>query len=200
MSSRIVGPIFEFAMRLTPGMFAAIGDISRGRIWAIVLGILLAVVAIALLVASWTKWGQTKSLTKCIALAFLAHVWLLMYAYGTRIATPGFGGGNQGGIRSDNGAITMTLIEALPAIETPSTSEPETMSEQESTEEPPTKELEIAPWEAPLNRNQPDQEERSVTTATETPKTPEFPVLEVRPTTVNHSAVSDTPEPELPPI
>ncbi len=200
MPSRIVGPIFEFAMRLTPGMFAAIGDISRGRIWAIVLGILLAVVAIALLVASWTKWGQTKSLTKCIALAFLAHVWLLMYAYGTRIATPGFGGGNQGGIRSDNGAITMTLIEALPAIETPSTSEHETTSEQESTEEPPTKELEIAPWEAPLNRNQPDQEERSVSTATETPKTPEFPILEVRPTLVNHSAVSDTPEPELPPI
>ena len=125
MSSRFVGSTSDIASRLTLGMFAAIGDLSSNRIWAIVLGVLLAAVAIALLVASWTKWGQTKSLTKCIALAFLAHVWLLMYAYGTRIVTPGFGGGNQGGIRNDNGAITMTLMEALPAIEAPSASPPE---------------------------------------------------------------------------
>ena len=200
MSSRFVGSTSDIASRLTLGMFAAIGDLSSNRIWAIVLGVLLAAVAIALLVASWTKWGQTKSLTKCIALAFLAHVWLLMYAYGTRIVTPGFGGGNQGGIRNDNGAITMTLMEALPAIEAPSASPPETGSEQESTDDPPTNEYQIAAWEAPLHRNQPDQEERSVSTATETPKTPEFPVPEVRSTPVIHLAASNTPEPDLPPM
>jgi len=200
MSSRFVGPSSDIASRLTLGMFAAIGDLSSSRIWAIVLGVLLAVVAIALLVASWTKWGQTKSLTKCIALAFLAHIWLLMYAYGTRIVTPGFGGGNQGGIRNDNGAITMTLMEALPAMEAPSTSHPEIGSEQGTTDDPAAKEYQIAPWEAPLNRNQPDQDERSVFKATETPATPEFPVPEVRSTPVIHLATGDTPEPDLPPM
>lgn len=200
MSSRFVGPSSDIASRLTLGMFAAIGDLSSSRIWAIVLGVLLAAVAIALLVASWTKWGQTKSLSKCIALAFLAHVWLLMYAYGTRIVTPGFGGGNQGGIRNDNGAITMTIMDALPSIEAPSASHPEIGSEQESTDDPPTKEYQIAAWEAPLNRNQLDQEDRSVSTATETPKTPEFPVPELRSTPVIHLASSNTPEPDLPPI
>lgn len=200
MSSRFVGSSSDIASRLTLGMFAAIGDLSSNRIWAIVLGALLAAVAIALLVASWTKWGQTKSLSKCIALAFLAHVWLLMYAYGTRIVTPGFGGGNQGGIRNDNGAITMTLMDALPAIEAPSASHPEIGSEQETTDDPATKEYQIAAWEAPLNRNQLDQEELSVSKATETPKTPEFPVLEVRSTPVSHLAESNTPEPDLPPM
>ena len=215
MSSRFVGSLSDIASRLTLGMFAAIGDLSSSRIWAIVLGVLLAAVAIALLVASWTKWGQTKSLSKCIALAFLAHVWLLMYAYGTRIVTPGFGGGNQGGIRNDNGAITMTLMEALPAIEAPSASHPEIGSEQEPTDDPPSKEYQIAAWEAPLNRNQLDQEDRSVSTATETPKTPEFPVPEfpvpefpvpefpvpeVKSMPVIHLAASNTHEPDLPPI
>ena len=97
-------------IELFPATFAAIGDVSRGRVWAIVLGTLLAVVAISLLVASWTKWGQTKSLTKCIAIAFLAHVWLLMYAYGTRIITPGFGGGTQGGVRTGELSMAMPLV------------------------------------------------------------------------------------------
>ncbi|MFY7873957.1 MAG: hypothetical protein ACOVQM_00835, partial [Pirellula sp.] len=91
---------------------AAIGDLSSGRVWAIVLGVLFAIVAITLLVASWTRWGQTKSLTKCIALAFLAHVWLLMYAYGTRIIVPGSGGGTGGGARSDNMSMTVNLLDS----------------------------------------------------------------------------------------
>jgi len=200
MSSRFVGPSSDIASRLMLGMFAAIGDLSSRRIWAIVLGVLLAAVAIALLVASWTKWGQTKSLTKCIALAFLAHIWLLMYAYGTRIVTPGFGGGNHGGIRNDNGAIMMTLMDALPAIEAPAASDPEIGSEQETTDGPATKEYQIAAWEAPLNRNELDQEERSVSKATETPKTPDFPIPEVRSTPAIHLAASNTPDPDLPPM
>ena len=125
---------------------AAIGDLGSGRIWAIVLGVMLAVVAVTLLIASWTKWGQTKSLTKCIALAFLAHIWLLMYAYGTRIVTPGFGGGSQGGMRTESVAFTAPmLMEEIPMPEDSSVKEDakENESEIESTPEP---------WEAPLQR------------------------------------------------
>lgn len=67
--------------------------VTPGRSWAIVLGVLAAVLTIALLIASRTKWGENKSLTTCVVLAVLAHVWLLMYAYGTRIMSPGIGPG-----------------------------------------------------------------------------------------------------------
>jgi hypothetical protein len=68
-----------------------------GRATAISLGIVAAIIAVVLFLAGRSKWGQNKPLTKCIALAVLAHVWLLMYAYGTRVKQPGFGtgGGNQ---------------------------------------------------------------------------------------------------------
>ncbi|MCY2999754.1 MAG: hypothetical protein NT168_16775, partial [Planctomycetota bacterium] len=51
-----------------------------------------------LLVLSWTRWGQSKLLTKCIAIAVLAHIWLLLYAYGTRIpyGSSADGTGSQG--------------------------------------------------------------------------------------------------------
>lgn len=72
-------------------LLAAIGNPVSNRAWAIFLGCFLAAVAIGLLILSWTRWGQSKLLTKCIAIAFLAHIWLLLYAYGTRIPY-----GNQG--------------------------------------------------------------------------------------------------------
>lgn len=76
---------------------AAIGNPVSNRAWAIFLGCFLAAVAIGLLVLSWTRWGQSKLLTKCIAIAFLAHIWLLLYAYGTRIpyGAQGSGTGNS---------------------------------------------------------------------------------------------------------
>jgi len=80
------------------GWIAAIGAPTASRAWAIVLGVVFAVIAISLLVASWTRWGQTKPLAKCVGIAVLAHIWLLMYAYGTRIVSPGFGPGSDGGI------------------------------------------------------------------------------------------------------
>jgi hypothetical protein len=42
--------------------------------------------------------GQSKLLTKCIAIAVLAHIWLLLYAYGTRIpyGSSADGTGSQG--------------------------------------------------------------------------------------------------------
>ena len=181
-------------IELFPATFAAIGDVSRGRVWAIVLGTLLAVVAISLLVASWTKWGQTKSLTKCIAIAFLAHVWLLMYAYGTRIITPGFGVGNQGGARTEDLSMAMPLV----MMEAPTESEgPNEVSEVNAEKNTESQNPTPAPWEAPLNRLVDSQLQTSVAAATDLPKMPEIP------NTVTQVASTPTPEsesPELPPL
>lgn len=152
-----------------PGL-AAIGDISGGRVWAIILGVLFAIVAITLLVASWTRWGQTKSLTKCIALAFLAHVWLLMYAYGTRIIVPGSGGGTGGGARSENMTMTMNLLDAASveqsllegskasAVESDLQKEQDSDAQPESTETTESNEAQSKPsrWEAPLAKSDVD--------------------------------------------
>jgi hypothetical protein len=134
-------------------LFAAIGDISGGRWWAIVLGVLFALVAITLLVASWTRWGQTKSLTKCIALAFLAHVWLLMYAYGTRIITPGAGGGHQGGPKTDHSMIVS--MQGMPSeAEDPASQQEESKDTNESSGEETAEGTTSKPWEKPLPMSQ----------------------------------------------
>ncbi len=67
-----------------------------GQVAAVSLGLSRpwTVIAVVLFIVSRSRWGQNKPLTMCIALAVLAHVWLLMYAYGTRVrqAGPGNGG------------------------------------------------------------------------------------------------------------
>jgi hypothetical protein len=134
-----------------PACIAAIGDLSGSRIWAIVLGTILAGVAITLVIAQWTKWGQTKSLTKCIALAFVAHVWLLMYAYGTRIMSPGAGGGAGGGM--NNGVVAMSTMHMTVTEQPPDdpshSTENETASDANQADTP---ELKASPWEMPLGR------------------------------------------------
>lgn len=62
--------------------------VTQARSLAVFFGIGFALLAVMLLVASRTRWGQAKPLTKCIALSVLAHVWLLMYALGTRAILP----------------------------------------------------------------------------------------------------------------
>ncbi len=114
-----------------------------GRATAISLGVVAAIIAVVLFLAGRTKWGQNKPLTKCIALAVLAHVWLLMYAYGTRVKQPGFGqGGGSPYVAQSIEFIDvpfesttvdeLTPPETLPAIEklaTPS----KTSAESDST-------------------------------------------------------------------
>ncbi len=77
----VISSIFDSAYR-------AWAYVTHGRTFAVILGIGFALLAITLLIASRTRWGQTKPLTKCVVLSILAHVWLLMYAYGTRIILP----------------------------------------------------------------------------------------------------------------
>jgi len=69
-------------------VYRAWAYVTHGRTFAVVLGIGFALLAITLLIASRTRWGQAKPLTKCVVLSILAHVWLLMYAYGTRVILP----------------------------------------------------------------------------------------------------------------
>ena len=145
------------------GSIALLG--SRG--WAIVLGALLAIVALALLVASWTRWGQQKPLTKCVALAFLAHVWLLMYAYGTRVSVPGTGGGVAGGAKTPS--FHVTIQSTSPELQDSQSSESETIADRESesgyaedempADEMPADEIlvEVKPWESPLPADEPTE-------------------------------------------
>ncbi|MBU6237167.1 MAG: hypothetical protein KGQ51_05005 [Planctomycetes bacterium] len=89
--------------QITTGWWiATIGAPPASRAWAIILGVVFAIIALSLLIASWTRWGQTKPLAKCVGIAVLAHIWLLMYAYGTRIVSPGFGPGSDGGVQQSS--------------------------------------------------------------------------------------------------
>ena len=187
--------------------FAAIGDLSSGRVWAIVLGVLFAIVAITLLVASWTRWGQTKSLTKCIALAFLAHIWLLMYAYGTRIIVPGSGGGTAGGMRSENMTMTMSLLDATETQQSSQEDANDPITEADSQEvQESSKQLDSiessephpkpSPWEAPISKS--DSKQNGL----ESVPTPVAPIIAAQ-TAVQNSAFAsnlpNVPELDLPP-
>ncbi len=88
---------------ITEILYRAWAYVTHGRTFAAVLGIGFALFAITLLIASRTRWGQTKPLTKCVMLSILAHVWLLMYACGTRMVLP------QGDPRGAQTAMAISL-------------------------------------------------------------------------------------------
>ncbi len=104
--------------------------VTSGRTLSMILGIAFAVLAISLFAASRTKWGQSKPLTKCIALSVLAHVWLLMYAYGTRIVLP------QGNPRGSNSG-TIVALHQEPVDESVSMQEPDPTEKDPSESELP---------------------------------------------------------------
>jgi Squalene-hopene cyclase C-terminal domain len=62
--------------------------LTTGKVMAICGGVSFALLAIFLLIASRTRWGHSKPLTKCVVLSILAHIWLLMYAMGSRTILP----------------------------------------------------------------------------------------------------------------
>ncbi|MCY2975388.1 MAG: hypothetical protein NTW52_12060 [Planctomycetota bacterium] len=97
---------------------------STGRVLAVSLGIVCAIIAIGLWGVSRSRWGQNKPLTNCIVLAVLSHIWLLMYAYGTRVVTHGVPGGN-----GSNAAFSTDSIEWLDVPTEPFDSMPEVPSD-----------------------------------------------------------------------
>lgn len=62
---------------------------NADRTWALLLAGAAAFTAVALIALSRTKWGRAKPLVKCVVFSVVAHVWLLMYAYGTKLSGPG---------------------------------------------------------------------------------------------------------------
>lgn len=93
-------------------LYRAWAYVTHGRTLAIVLGVGFALLAITLLIASRTRWGQAKPLTKCVVLSIMAHVWLLMYAYGTRVILP------QGDPRGREHAMSISMdSSSLDALE-----------------------------------------------------------------------------------
>jgi hypothetical protein len=141
------------------GWIATIGDPVASRAWAIVLGIVFAIIAISLLVASWTRWGQTKPLAKCVGIAVLAHIWLLMYAYGTRIVSPGVGPGSDGGIHQSTDPPATFAWEGLNPDAIPSVSASDDPLPSSTDTDPAPRErstLSAQPWEiaSPSNKSE----------------------------------------------
>jgi hypothetical protein len=96
---------------------------------------------------------KPNHLRSVFALAFLAHVWLLMYAYGTRMITPGTGGGYQGGQKTDHTLIVSMQSMAMEPTDTTSRLE-EPEAKIDSTDNPESESLTSKPWEKPLPLSQ----------------------------------------------
>ncbi len=118
---------------------ATIGAPPASRAWAIILGVVFAIIALSLLIASWTRWGQTKPLAKCVGIAVLAHIWLLMYAYGTRIVSPGFGPGSDGGVQQSSDPPATFAWEGMATSPAATTSSADAISADESSTPSPNK-------------------------------------------------------------
>jgi hypothetical protein len=140
----------HFLVNFESSYFVFATSLLGSRGWAIVLGGLLALVAVALLIASWTKWGQQKPLSKCVAIAFLAHIWLLMYAYGTRVNMPGTGGGSLGGQKTLSMHVTIQSPTTEMQDSPSSQSEPDAETVAEESPETTQEGDSVKPWESPI--------------------------------------------------
>ncbi len=117
---------------------------TTDRILAFVLAGLLILLSIGLLLAAWTRWGQSKPLTKCIVLSILAHLWLLMYAYSFRVDRPGYGPGQQANLGMEAQWVDETSLPyetPLVADSADSTPLDQTEFQQEAQPEPPSNEM-----------------------------------------------------------
>ena len=60
---------------------------NLSRSWSLVIWGGLLVLTISLLVLTRTRWGQSKPISKCIAISIFAHLVILVYAYCTHLWT-----------------------------------------------------------------------------------------------------------------
>jgi len=107
---------------------AARGDLFSARNLGIALWGGLAILTLALLIVSRTRWGQVKPLSKCVVLSIFAHILLFGYAYGTRLIF-------DYPIRVEAPSIQLAIIETDPYAPT----------EEQREVEQPWDELAFAP-------------------------------------------------------
>lgn len=106
--------------------------LTTGKTLAIVLGVAFALLAIGLFIASRTKWGRAKPLTKFVVVSVVLHVWLLMYAVGSRTVLPqGDPDGTEGGVLDHS--IAISFEDPGDAIESANADEPITQPWEEAT-------------------------------------------------------------------
>ncbi len=60
-------------------------ELSSVQWMAILVWAGFAILTVCLLILMRSKWGRDKPLAKCVALSLMAHVWLALSAYGTRL-------------------------------------------------------------------------------------------------------------------
>ncbi len=133
--------------------------VTTGRVLATILGAGFALLAISLFIASRTKWGQAKPLTKCVVVSVLLHVWLLMYALGTPKVLP------QGDLQGPEQNISVSIetqsweladaAATVPAPDIDASSEPVVEVDADATLERDViqdseQAVAPAPWERPV--------------------------------------------------
>lgn len=118
---------------VTEWLYQVWAFLTTGRVMATIGGAGFALLAIVLLIASRTRWGQNKLVTKCVVLSILAHIWLLMYAMGVRTMLP------QGDPRGVNQAVAISfedsMVPELPA-EQPAPIDPLEQVAQDTWQQP----------------------------------------------------------------
>ncbi len=117
---------------ITEKLWQAWAFVTTGRSLAIAGGVGFALLAIFLLIASRTRWAQNKLVTKCVVLSILAHIWLLMYAMGTRTVLP------QGDPQGQERAIAFTFDPLIDAEVSPSEPPQDMLDEQMQDWQQPT--------------------------------------------------------------
>lgn len=71
-------------LRLDQWFSLAVGsDPLLGALWAA-----LALLTVGLLALTQTRWGQSRSLHKCLVLSALVHLWLACYSFTIKVAPP----------------------------------------------------------------------------------------------------------------
>jgi len=151
-----------------------------------------------------TRWGQTQALAKCVALSLIAHLLLLIYAYGTHIffAEPSSTYGNQqfSNIRLSNeqaedDVLTATADTSEPPLPTDDSQPTELAATAVPTE---TTAPELLKPAKPLPAEPPQPTPESQTAETQAAEPEPQPVATAEPPPVLPDVAPPTPQPTAP--
>ncbi len=155
------------------------------RSWSLVIWGGLVALTISLLILTRTRWGQSKPISKCIAMSVFAHLVILVYAYCTHLwtAPPTLAVHDTFQIKIVSESDIQGDPEATPEVTTPASlaeSQPSTLEPQPSGEElTETDPQEPLPVEASITdepESEPEPLEEPVEEPLEEPLTEEDPV------------------------